>query len=466
MQASSHIRNAVAYVLLTSLVLVFLNIYSANITRQMIYRAKAASLQDKAQLVTASFSGVDSMNRTHTEQVMEVLGELNVARVIVTDGAGLSLYDSLTRRSSVGKYVLLQEVAAALDKQDVLYCRYENGKLVSHMAMPVVQYGRTIGCVYIADVDTDQGGLIHALQTNIFRISIGVEVVLVVFAMVFAAGSARKMRRILESMERVREGEYSHKIEMDGFDEYGRMAKEFNRLTDRLQVSEQAQRQFVSDASHELKTPLAAIKLLSDSVLQNEMDAETMREFVADIGSEADRLARLAEDLMAVSKAEIVRQEHEVVDLSQTIGKVFKLLVPLADQRQIRLTSNMEKGCMVLTVEDDMYQIIFNLVENAIKYNRDGGLVRVGLVRQEDEVILTVEDTGIGIPQDAMEHIFERFYRVDKARSRAAGGSGLGLSIVRELAERNYGEISVMQRPEGGSCFTLTLPYFGVEVEL
>ncbi len=466
MQASSHIRNAVAYVLLTSLVLVFLNIYSANITRQMIYRAKAASLQDKAQLVTASFSGVDSMNRTHAQQVMEVLGELNVARVIVTDGAGLSLYDSLAQRSGVGKYVLLQEVAAALDKQDVLYCRYENGKLVSHMAMPVVQYGRTIGCVYIADVDTDQGGLIRALQTNIFRISIGVEAVLVVFSMVFAAGSARKMRRILESMERVREGEYSHKIEMGGSDEYGRMAKEFNRLTDRLQVSEQAQRQFVSDASHELKTPLAAIKLLSDSVLQNEMDAETMREFVADIGSEADRLARLAEDLMAVSKAEIVRQEHEVVDLSQTIGKVFKLLVPLADQRQIRLTSNMEKDCMVLTVEDDMYQIIFNLVENAIKYNQDGGLVRVGLMRQEDEVVLTVEDTGIGIPEDALEHVFERFYRVDKARSRAAGGSGLGLSIVRELAERNYGEISVARRPEGGSCFTLKLPYFGVEVEL
>ena len=465
MQASSHIRNAVAYVLLTSLVLVFLNIYSANITRQMIYRAKAASLQDKAQLVTASFSGVESMNRTHTEQVMSVLGELNVARVIVTDGAGLALYDSLPQESCVGKYVLLQGVAAALEKHDILYCQYDDGVLVSHTAMPIVRHGSTVGCVYIADLDTDQGGLIRALQTNILRISFAVEAVLVVFSLVFSAGSARKMKRILQSMERVREGEYSHKIQMNGLDEFGRLAREFNRLTDRLQVSEQAQQQFVSDASHELKTPLAAIKLLSDSVLQNDMDAETMREFVSDIGSEADRLTRLAQDLLAISKAEVVRKEHEVVDLAQTIGKVFKLLVPLADQRQIRLTSNMEKDCTVLTVEDDMYQIIFNLVENAIKYNRDGGLVRVGLLRREDEVVLTVEDTGIGIPADALEHVFERFYRVDKARSRAAGGSGLGLSIVRELVERNYGEITVEQRPEGGSRFTVLLPHFGVEVE-
>ena len=141
------------------------------------------------------------------------------------------------------------------------------------------------------------------------------------------------------------------------------------------------------------------------------------------------------------------------------------MLVSLADTRHIRLTCSMDKGCTVMTVEDDMYQIIFNLVENAIKYNRDDGLVHVDLRKQEDDVVLTVEDTGIGIPQDAMPHIFERFYRVDKARSRQAGGSGLGLSIVRELVLRNYGEISVCARPEGGSCFTVTFPRFDVEVE-
>ena len=112
-----------------------------------------------------------------------------------------------------------------------------------------------------------------------------------------------------------------------------------------------------------------------------------------------------------------------------------------------------------------MYQIIFNLVENAIKYNHDGGQVHVRLQRQEDDVVLRVEDTGVGIPEDAREHIFERFYRVDKARSRQAGGSGLGLSIVHDLVERNFGEIQVGARDGGGAVFTVTFPYFDMEVE-
>ena len=141
------------------------------------------------------------------------------------------------------------------------------------------------------------------------------------------------------------------------------------------------------------------------------------------------------------------------------------MLVSLADIRGIRLTCNMEKTSTVLTVEDDMYQIVFNLVENAIKYNVDDGLVHVNLSQDEEDVILTVDDTGIGIPEESLPHIFERFYRVDKARSRAQGGSGLGLSIVRELVERNYGRIEATCREEGGTRFTVAFPRFDVDTD-
>ena len=451
--------------ILTSLMLVFLNSYSAKTTRDLIYRANEASLQDKVQLITSSFSGLEALSSDNINQVISVLGDLNVSRVVITDGEGRALYDSLAQRSAVGQYVLLREAAEALAGQDVFYCSYADGLLISQAAAPIMLYGSPIGCVYIADVNRDQGAIIQALEVNILRISFGVEAVLVLFSVVFALISSRKMRQIFASMQKAREGEYSHKLQVHGTDEYAALAQEFNKLTDRLQVSEQAQRQFVSDASHELKTPLASIKLLSDSILQNEMDAETMREFVTDIGSEADRLTRLAQKLLAISRAESVKQDHEVVDLAQTIGKVFKMLVSLADEREIRLTCAMDKGCTVMTVEDDMYQIIFNLVENAIKYNNSGGQVHVRLSREDDDVVIAVEDTGIGIPEDAVDHIFERFYRVDKARSRQAGGSGLGLSIVRELVLRNYGEISVSRRDQGGTCFTVRFPRFEVEVE-
>ena len=462
---SSHIRNAFFYVLVSALLLVFLNVYSATTTRDLIYGSKEASLKDKAQLIVSSFSGMDALNSDNTAQVISVLGDLNVARVVITDGEGLALYDSLTRRSAIGQYVLLREVAEALRGQDVIYSEYRDGQLISHAAMPIMPYDGPIGCVYIADLDPDQGAIIKALETNIVRISFAVEILLLVSSVVFAMTSSAKMRQIFASMQKAREGEYSHKLQVHGSDEYAVLGREFNKLTDRLQASEQAQRQFVSDASHELKTPLASIKLLSDSILQNDMDAETMREFVSDIGSEADRLTRLAQDLLSISKAEVVRHDHEVVDLSQTISKVFKMLVALADTRGIRLTCNMDKGCTVMTLEDDMYQIIFNLVENAIKYNFDEGHVHVSLRKQDDDVVVIVEDTGIGIPEDAAAHIFERFYRVDKARSREAGGSGLGLSIVKDLVVRNYGQISVAPREGGGSRFTVNFPRFDVEVE-
>ena len=416
---------------------------------------------DKAQMITSSFSGAESLNEENTQQIISVLGDLNVSEVIITDGAGAALYNA----SEHGELAYQQWTMEALQGKDVFLCRYDDGVLESRAAVPIMQYGRAIGCVYIGNVDREQGQIIQTLEATVFRLSIAVELILLMFSAGFAMASSRKMQRILDSMQKTREGEYSHKIKIHGTDEYALLAREFNKLTDRLQQSEQAKRQFVSDASHELKTPLASIKLLSDSILQNDMDTETMREFVTDIGAEADRLTRLAQKLLAISKAESVEVEHEVVDLAQVIGKVFKMLVSMADLRGIRLTCNMERDCTVLTVEDDMYQIIFNLVENAIKYNYDEGLVHVDLKQAGEDVTLTVEDTGIGIPETELEHVFERFYRVDKARSRAQGGSGLGLSIVQELVVRNLGRISARTREKGGTCFTVSFPRFEVTEE-
>lgn len=462
---STHIKNAVAYVLVSSLFLLFLNIYSSSTTRNLLYRSKEAALLEKAQLVTSSFSGVESLTTEYVEQVMNALGDLNAARVLVTDGEGRSLYDSSSHNSAEGKYVLFEEVRQALKVQDVCYCRYENGRLISRVAIPSMVYGRPVACVYLLDIDADQGRVIHALETNIFRISLGLEAIIVVVSALFAMIASRKMRQILTAMEKAREGEYSHKIQVQGHDEFSRLALEFNGITDQLQAAEEAQRRFVSDATHELKTPLASIKLLSDSILQNDMDTETVREFVSDIGNEADRLTRLAQMLLTLNKAEVEEQEHEVVDLCQIVNRVYKMLAPIAAERRIRLTFETCAGCTVLSVEDDMYQILFNLVENGIKYNTENGQVHVRLQRQEEDVIVCIEDTGIGIPDSSKARVFERFYRVDKARSRQAGGSGLGLSIVRDLVERNLGEISLSDSNVGGSVFRLVFPGFDVEVE-
>lgn len=462
---NSHIRNAVAYVLITSLMLIFLNLYASTTTRNLLYRAKEETLLDKAQMITSAFSGVDILSTDTVNQVVKALGETNVERLIVTDGEAKVLYDSFQRRSTVGLYSMYPEIAQGLQAMDTAYSKYDSGLLVGHAAVPIMYRGDAIGCVYVADVDQEQGAVIHALETNILRISFGVEAGIILFSVFFSMVSFRRMKLLLLSMQKLEEGEYSHRIKVAGWDEYTALAQGFNSLTYRLEEAAEVQRQFVSDASHELKTPLASIKLLSDSILQNDMDPITTKEFVTDIGDEADRLTRIAQKLLELGKADAVHPEHELVDISQTVGRVYKMLVPLAAAKRIRLTCDMEPSCVVLSAEDDMYQIFFNLVENAIKYNSENGQVHIRLRKEDDDVVIDVEDTGIGIPESSKPHIFERFYRVDKARSRQAGGSGLGLSIVGDLVLRNLGEIAVSDRQGGGTCFTVRFPLFETEVE-
>ena len=463
MPSSSQIRNALAYMAVTVLVLVFLNIYSASASRDLMFKAKCSSAQDKLKVVTSSFSGVDALTQETAEQIIAVIGDMNVTRLIVTDASGRALYDSVPGQNAEGKFVLLEPVVQALGGSDFFHCVYENSTLKSYAASPVLLHDTVVGCVYLMEYDASQGSIIASLERTIFRGSLVLIGIIFLCAVVFTVTGSSRMRRIMTSMRLVREGEYSHKIQMRGSDEYATLAAEFNKLTDKLQQTEITERQFVSDASHELKTPLASIKLLSDSILQNEMDADTMREFVSDIGSEADRLTRMTQKLLTLNRAESAEVQHEIVDLSVTLSSVFRMLVPLADKAQIKLTAKVDRDCTILAFEDDAYQIMFNLVENGIKYNRPGGKVHVTVEHTAEDVVFSVQDTGVGIPDDAKEHIFERFYRVDKARSRQAGGSGLGLSIVHDLVSRNFGAIDVKTVIGQGTCFTVSFPYFETE---
>jgi signal transduction histidine kinase len=360
--------------------------------------------------------------------------------------------------------MLLPEIVKALDGNDVFSSNYHDGALQSRAATPIVSYGSLIGCVYMMEFDTDLGALIKNLQLNTFYISIVLELCVTIFAIFFSNSFTKRLRKIMVSMRIIREGDYSHKVKMGGNDELTVLGNEFNDLVARLQVSEQKRRNFVSDASHELKTPLASIKLLTDSILQNEMDSETVKEFVGDIGNEADRLNRMTQKLLSLSRIETQEDSDcEIVYMAPTVDRVVRMLKGIAQESRITIETTIVQDCPILIIEDDLYQIIFNLVENGIKYNIPGGMLYLTLNRHEDNAILQVRDTGVGIPEDAVSHVFERFFRVDKARSRKSGGSGLGLSIVRNMVERNRGEIHVESVVGEGSTFTLSFPIFDVE---
>ena len=389
---------------------------------------------------------------------------LKVSRLIITDHTALVLYDSLNPQPQ--GYALFPEIIQAMEGNDVFFSQYHDGVMQSHAATPIVSYRTTLGCVYMMEYDTEQGSLIKSLQSTVLRITLVLEFLLILFSLVFSRTYSRRISKIMASMRIIQRGDYTHKVKLGGHDELSFLGDEFNDLTDRLQTSEQKRSRFVSDASHELKTPLASIKLLTDSILQNDMDMDTVREFVGDIGNEADRLTRTTGKLLSLTKVDVQPTEDcEIIDMAPTVERVVRMLSGIAQKNQITIETSLSHNCPVSILEDDLYQIAFNLVENGIKYNVPGGRLTVQLLRQEDNAVLRVSDTGMGIPEDALEHIFERFYRVDKARSRATGGSGLGLAIVRAIVLRNRGEITVDTKLGKGTVFTVSFPVFETEVE-
>ena len=459
---NSQLRYAITYVLITFVVLLILNLYCSKTSQDLFNKSKEASMIEKCLLAADDISMLDVINPSTVSDAVERMGSLQVTRLIITDQDGITLYDS--QSGANGSYALLPEIVHAMDGFDVFTSQYQDGTIRSHAATPIVSYGNTLGCVYMMEYDAEQGALIKSLQDTVLQITLILEVVLILFSFAFANTFSKRLRKIMSSMRIIQQGDYTHKVKLSGHDELTFLGDEFNDLTERLQTSEQKRRRFVSDASHELKTPLASIKLLTDSILQNDMDMETVREFVGDIGNEADRLNRTTAKLLSLTRIDGHMEEvSEIIDMAPTIERVVRMLSGIAAENHITIESDLSSNCPVLILEDDLYQIAFNLVENGIKYNVPGGKLLVRLFRQEENAVLQVSDTGVGIPEDALAHIFERFYRVDKARSRATGGSGLGLAIVRAIAERNRGEITVDTQIGQGTTFTVSFPVFDTE---
>ncbi len=451
------------YVLITLVVLLFLNLYSTRTIQTLFYKSKQASMMDKLQLVSTEINRQEVLNTDAVAEAISSLDSLRVTRLLVSDPNGVAVYDSMDG-AAVGQYILYPDIVTALEGNDMFSWQYRDSVMTSQAAAPLMDYDQLVGCVYMMESDSAQGALINSLQNNILSITVGLELVVLLFSLLFSRAFSRRLRRVMSSMRVIREGDYSHRVVMGGHDELTVLGQEFNDLTERLQDSEQTLRQFVSDASHELKTPLASIKLLADSILQNQMDRDTICEFVGDIGNEADRLTRMSEKLLSLSKMDSQDTgEYEITYIAPTVERVAKMLASIASQAQVRIVPQLEQDCSVLIMEDDLYQILFNLAENGIKYNRPGGTLTIRLERQADNAVLQVIDTGMGIPEASIGHIFERFYRVDKARSRQSGGSGLGLAIVHSMVLRNRGQIHVESALGAGTVFTVTFPIFDVE---
>ncbi len=451
---SIRFRSMAFLALLLAVLLLLLNTFPVISSRDAVFEEKRSAMSSRAALLASSLSGLDRLSEAGIGEVLSFLELSDYDRIAVVDETGSPLYDS-------GNSELpMEDIRRALSGKAVFRSRFGESAFLSSITMPVNGKGVLTGAVYLQERDTERAEGIRAVQGRLRTLSLTIGAVALLVAALFVLLLTRRLQALVRSMHTVASGDYHYRHVISGRDELGKLGEELNRLTEQMDRTESERRRFVADASHELKTPLASIRLLSDSIAQNEqMDPGTMREFVSDIGGEAQRLQRTTEKLLDLSRLDDkVQFVPEPVDLKQAALDAIASLRPLAQEKRVRLRSELEEGCVVMGSRDDMARILFNLVENAIKYNVPEGSVLLRLYGREQQVILSVEDTGIGIPEADRPYIFDRFYRVDKARSREAGGSGLGLSIVHDAVLAQGGSITVGQNKPQGSVFMLSFP--------
>ena len=270
----------------------------------------------------------------------------------------------------------------------------------------------------------------------------------------------RPVGALHQGIARMTEGDLDTQVEVRGSNEFADLAKAFNSMAGRLKALDESRSLFVSNASHELKTPLSTMKLMIESLLYQETyDPDTTKEFLRDANSEIDRLNRIISDLLSLVKMDDgLALDMGDLDICNLVQEQVRRLAPLARENGIEMEFSSKEPLTVSGDQIKLQQVFYNVIDNAIKYTGRGGEVTCTVARNGKLAVIKIADTGIGIPPEHLPHIFDRFYRVDKARSRETGGTGLGLSIVRQTVNLHGGRIYAESTVGKGSVFTIELP--------
>ena len=276
----------------------------------------------------------------------------------------------------------------------------------------------------------------------------------------------KPLKELSSAIEEISGNDLSNRVEIQGRqDEIGRLARSFNHMMDKVSASFERQKRFSASAAHELKTPLATI-LVNLEVL--ELDGKTspdrMEKVLTIVKANTERMIRLVEDLMRLTSDKDHEMEEEV-ELSEVFAITLYELSPLIRKKDLTVSIENTPDISLTGSRVMLYRVMSNLLENAAKYNREHGSISIVTGRDDNGVTVKIEDTGIGIPEEALPHIFEPFYRVDQSRSRAVGGAGLGLPLVKDIVEKHGGEVTVKSAAGEGTTFILRFPasYHGVE---
>lgn len=431
-----------------------------DIYRQSVLSNNMIDIQSQinqvAKQIGAENQYIDSGTNIYRAQ-LELLSDVFDGRILVVNSQMQIVYDSYVFEE--GKILISEAVINGLSGKGIQNIMQQGG--IAEIAVPVHDNQYNVIGVLIANVNESEFlESINQTSRELYVIRILLILAIIVIAVLFSGLLVTPITAITASIKKFSEGYPAHVTE-NGYHEIADLSGAFNKLFGRMTKLDESRQEFVSNVSHELKTPLTSIKVLADSLNgQDDVPIELYKEFMADITEEIDRENKIINDLLALVKMDKTSAALNVEnsDINSLVEKVLKRLSPIASNDNIEIIFESFRQVTADVDEVKLSLAVTNLVENAIKYNKKDGWIKVSLNADHKYFYIQVEDSGIGIPKEHQDKIFDRFYRIDKTRSRETGGTGLGLAITRDTIMMHNGSIKLESKENAGTKFIMRIP--------
>lgn len=423
---------------------------------------RTVDITSQAKLLASQIVENNYLQDTSSKNITTQLDQLSTiydGRVMLIDSSFTIVKDTYALDEQ--KTILAEEVMQAYNGETVQ--KYDADNHYIEMTFPMHdESGKNVIGVMLVSVSTDSiAATLAILKQYALMIQFLVAVIVVIAGFAVSTALVRPFRRLTKSIKDVQDGYEADFISVNSYSETETMSAACDEMLRRLQTLDESRQEFVSNVSHELKTPLTSMKVLADSLMgQEDIPVELYREFMTDIGAEIDRENKIINDLLSLVKMDKSAGNINItsVQINELLERIMKRLRPIAQKQNVELVMESFRPVVAEVDEVKLTLALTNLIENAIKYNNPDGWVHVSLNADHQNFFVTVEDNGIGIPKEAQNRIFERFYRVDKSHSREIGGTGLGLAIARNAIIMHRGAIKVHSMEGEGTTFTVRIP--------
>ncbi len=404
-------------------------------------------------------TGYLSTTNAEIDEELETVAEVYEGRIVITDKHLHVVFDSYGKE--VGKILVSKNAIKVLNGNVIMYSDKE--KEQATILLPIIPTGSESveGNMIVIFSIKDELQKAEQLEMRAFAYSLFFLVLLVLVAFVLSRMLTAPLKQVAKNLRHISDGYMEETSQVESYREVAVISEATNNMLAKINKLEASRQEFVSNVSHELKTPMTSMKVLADAMLSSgESLPEMYREFLGDINEEIDRENAIISDLLALVRLDKSsdKLQWKPCRINEMLGVVLKRVRPMAERENIEVVFESYREVMADVDEAKMIMALTNVIENAVKYNREFGYVHVTLNADLHYCYITVEDSGAGIPEQEIPHIFDRFYRVDKDRARESGGTGLGLAITKEVIAAHKGQIRVYSREDEGTTFSIRIP--------